>query len=45
MICHNDVCPENVVFRDGVAVALVDLTSRLPGAIDSRWLKTLAVSG
>ena len=24
LVCHNDVCPENVVFRDGVAVALLD---------------------
>jgi Phosphotransferase enzyme family len=24
LICHNDVCVENVVFRDGVAVALLD---------------------
>jgi hypothetical protein len=24
MLCHNDVCPENVVFRDGRAVALID---------------------
>ena len=24
MICHNDVCLENVVFRDGEAVALLD---------------------
>ena len=25
MICHNDVCPENVVFRGGSAVVLLDL--------------------
>jgi len=24
VICHNDVCLENVVFRDGVAIALLD---------------------
>jgi hypothetical protein len=24
VICHNDVCPENVVYRDGGAVALLD---------------------
>jgi hypothetical protein len=24
LVCHNDVCPENVVFRDGEAVALLD---------------------
>ena len=23
LVCHNDVCPENVVFRDGIAVALL----------------------
>ena len=28
VICHNDVCPENVVYRDGVAVALVGLRVR-----------------
>ena len=27
MICHNDVCLENVVFRDGNATALLDSTS------------------
>lgn len=24
VLCHNDVCPENVVFRDGRAAALID---------------------
>jgi Ser/Thr protein kinase RdoA (MazF antagonist) len=24
IVCHNDVCPENVVFRNGEAVALLD---------------------
>jgi hypothetical protein len=24
VICHNDVCPENVVYRDGIAVAILD---------------------
>jgi hypothetical protein len=24
LVCHNDVCPENVVFRNGIAVALLD---------------------
>jgi Ser/Thr protein kinase RdoA (MazF antagonist) len=24
MVCHDDVCPENVVFRDGEAVGLID---------------------
>jgi hypothetical protein len=31
VICHNDVCPENVVFRDGVAVALLDFDFAAPG--------------
>ncbi len=29
--CHNDVCPENVVFRDGAAVALLDFEFTAPG--------------
>ena len=31
IVCHNDVCPENVVFRDGVAVALIDFDFAGPG--------------
>ncbi len=31
VICHNDVCPENVVYRDGVAVALLDFDFIAPG--------------
>lgn len=31
VISHGDVCPENVVFRDGVAVALLDLDFAAPG--------------
>ena len=31
IICHNDVCPENVVFRDGDAVALLDFDFAAPG--------------
>ncbi|MEW2131351.1 phosphotransferase [Streptomyces sp. NPDC005435] len=30
-VCHNDVCPENVVFRDGRAVALIDFDLAAPG--------------
>lgn len=29
--CHNDVCLENVVFRDGVAVGLLDFDFAAPG--------------
>jgi len=31
LICHNDVCPENVVYRDGVAIALLDFDFAAPG--------------
>jgi Ser/Thr protein kinase RdoA (MazF antagonist) len=31
MVCHNDLCPENVVFRDGRAVALIDFDMAAPG--------------
>ena len=31
VICHNDVCPENVVFRQGAAVALLDFDFAAPG--------------
>lgn len=31
IICHNDVCLENVVFRDGAAVALLDWEFAAPG--------------
>lgn len=31
MICHNDVCLENVVFRDGRAVGLLDFDFAAPG--------------
>lgn len=31
VVVHNDVCPENVVFRDGVAVALLDFDFAAPG--------------
>ncbi|WP_436952850.1 phosphotransferase [Streptomyces sp. SudanB182_2057] len=30
-LCHNDVCPDNVVFRDGRAVALIDFDLAAPG--------------
>jgi len=31
MICHNDVCLENVVFRDGRAIGLLDFDVAAPG--------------
>jgi hypothetical protein len=31
IVCHNDVCLENVVFRDGEAVALLDFEFAAPG--------------
>jgi thiamine kinase-like enzyme len=31
VICHNDVFPENVVFRDGRVVALIDFAMAAPG--------------
>jgi Phosphotransferase enzyme family len=31
IMCHNDVCLENVVFRDGLAVALLDFDFSAPG--------------
>ncbi|WP_079023122.1 aminoglycoside phosphotransferase family protein [Streptomyces odonnellii] len=31
MLCHNDVCPENVVFRGGRAAALIDFDLAAPG--------------
>lgn len=31
IICHNDVCPENVVFNSGAAVALLDFDLAAPG--------------
>lgn len=31
IVCHNDVCPENVVFQNGRAVALLDFDFAAPG--------------
>ncbi|MFE7840831.1 aminoglycoside phosphotransferase family protein [Streptomyces sp. NPDC057474] len=31
ILCHNDVCPDNVVFRDGRATALIDFDLAAPG--------------
>jgi len=42
--CHNDICPENVVFRDGEAIAFLDWDFAAPGrplwdvaAVMSMW--------
>ena len=31
VLCHNDACPENIVFRDGEAAALIDFDFAAPG--------------
>jgi hypothetical protein len=31
VVCHNDLFPENVVFRDGVVIALIDFDMAGPG--------------
>lgn len=31
IICHTDICPENVVFRDGQAIAILDFDFASPG--------------
>lgn len=31
LICHTDICPENVVFREGKAVAILDFDFASPG--------------
>jgi hypothetical protein len=31
VVCHNDGFPENIVFRDGIAVALIDFDMAAPG--------------
>ncbi len=31
VVCHNDVCPENVVYRGGRAIGLVDFDFAAPG--------------
>ena len=41
LICHNDLYPENVVFRDGRVVALIDFAMAAPG----RPLWDVAIAG
>jgi hypothetical protein len=45
LVCHNDVEPSNVVFRDGIAVALIDFEFASPGrpAYDLAQLARLCV--
>jgi hypothetical protein len=31
LVCHTDVCPENVVFREGQAIAILDFDFASPG--------------
>jgi hypothetical protein len=31
VVCHNDVCLDNVIFRDGLAVGLIDFDFAAPG--------------
>lgn len=42
---HNDVCPENVVFRDGEAVGLVDFDFAAPGRPLSDVASTISMWG
>ncbi len=37
IVCHNDVCLENVVFRDGEAVGLLDFDFSAPGRPSTTW--------
>lgn len=41
VICHNDLFPENVVFRDGRVVALIDFAMAAPG--NALW--DIAIAG
>ena len=45
LVCHNDVEPSNVVFRNGIAVALIDFEFAAPGrpAYDLAQLARLCV--
>ena len=45
MVIHNDVCLENVVFRDGRAVALLDFEFAAPGRPVSDLAKMIRLSG
>lgn len=45
VFCHNDVCLENVVFRDGVAVGLLDFDFAAPGRREFELASTGAVGG
>lgn len=43
VVCHNDVSPENVVFRDGRPVALIDFDLAAPGR--ALWDVAITVRG
>jgi aminoglycoside phosphotransferase (APT) family kinase protein len=43
VVCHNDVCPENVVFRDGRAVGLVDFDFAAPGRPEWDVVRTIGM--
>jgi len=40
-VCHNDLVPDNIVFRDGVAVALIDFDLSAP--VDPIWDVAVAI--
>jgi thiamine kinase-like enzyme len=40
LFCHNDVCLENVVFRDEVAVGLLDFDFAARGDVSSIWRRS-----
>jgi hypothetical protein len=45
MVIHNDVCVENVVFRDGRAIALIDFDFAAPGRPVSDLAKMIRLCG
>jgi aminoglycoside phosphotransferase (APT) family kinase protein len=45
MVIHNDVCLENVVFRDGRAIALIDFDFAAPGRPVSDLAKMIRLCG
>jgi aminoglycoside phosphotransferase (APT) family kinase protein len=41
IVCHNDWVPDNIVFRDGVAIALIDFDLSAP--VDPIWDVAVAI--